>query len=494
MIKRFIQTRRARLIFGLLAIVIGFGATAFYVSRKGLSYREVIVVLAALIGAVIVFGRERGIRFGFVLWVLTLALGYRTISWTPELAIHPAEALLWLLMICISVQRQLVSSTRLMFPVWLWLLIPFWLLAWWPLISGGMPWDRMLNEFRNFLLLIPLMIVASVVLQRERYWRYLLLAFFFASSWIALMGILEYWFPQVTSLVPSFVRNATPALTQEGFMRANFSFWGGPPATFICVLALPSAIVLVTWWRQRLHRAAIVGASVLQILAVYIGGYRSIWLVLVIQVMTACLLRLRKQGAVVALMCVITVFGGYELIPRTSERVMSGIAVLSGQPNRADSSGRARQGRALGALSSALESPYGSGWSSAGWAHSDFLQVAVNLGLVAGLIFIGGYLHTMLRLARRVLPNLRMGEHRDLGLSLMLSMIAAGGILAMEGVTVLPQLVLPVWFIWVLTEVWLRQTAGLREFNDAVGTSYPYRLAPVRLPPARVARSQVLRQ
>jgi len=37
----------------------------------------------------------------------------------------------------------------------------------------------MLNEFRDFLVLVPLMIVASVVLKRERYWRYLLLAFFF---------------------------------------------------------------------------------------------------------------------------------------------------------------------------------------------------------------------------------------------------------------------------------------------------------------------------
>src|SRR5207302_7061004 len=129
-------------------------------------------------------------------------LGYRTISVTPELAIHPAELLLWLLLVCILAQRRLVSNARLVFPVWLWMFIPFWLLAWWPMISGGAPWDRMLNEFRNFLLLIPLTIVATVVLQRERYWRYLLLAFFVASSCIALMGILEYWFPEVTSFFP----------------------------------------------------------------------------------------------------------------------------------------------------------------------------------------------------------------------------------------------------------------------------------------------------
>ena len=60
------------------------------------------------------------------------------------------------------------------------------------------------------------------------------------------------------------------------------------------------------------------------------------------------------------------------------------------------------------------------------------------------------------------------GEHGDLGFSLLLSFIAVGGLLGMEGVSVLPQLILPVWFIWVLVEVWLRQTADQPEVNEMV--------------------------
>lgn len=455
---------------GIALIVIGAVAVDLYAVGQGLSYRELIVAVAALIGGVVVFGGEKGIRFGFVLWVLTLALGYRAIHYTKDLPIHPAELLLWLLFFCILAQRELVANTKITLPVWIWLLVPFCVLAWWPLIAGDTPWDRMLNEFRAFVLLVPLMIVGAVALQVQRNWRYLLLAFFVASTWIALMGAVEYWFPEVAEFFPAFIKQAKAESTADGFVRATFSFYGGAPATFVCVLALPSAIVLAAWWRNALPRVAIIAASVLQILAIYIGGYRSIWLLVVLQVLTACLLRLRKHGVAVAMLCVMVAFGGYQFIPNTNERVVSGMAALRGMP--IDNSAQNRKLRALGAVDRMVESPLGSGWSTAGWVHSDFLQVGANLGIIAGLIFLGGYLYTLWRLLRRLRLYLRAGEQGDLGFSLLLSFIAAGGLLAMEGVSVLPQLVLPVWFVWMLVEVWLRQTPELPAVNPAVATVY----------------------
>lgn len=457
----------------LIALAIAFG---IYAVERGVGYKEIIIAFSLSVFALIMFGGERGIRVGFVLWVLTLGLGYRTIAVTKDLGIHPSEVLLWLLLACICVQRRLVASARLTFPVWLWMFMPFWVLAWWPLIGGGMPWDRMLNEFRNFVLIIPLMIVASVVLHRPRYWRYLVLSFFFVSSCIALMGILEYWFPEVIKLFPEFVGKAAKrSITEEGFVRAQFAFWGSAAATFVCVLALPFGIIMVRWWPAWWQRTLIAFGSILSLLAIYIGGYRSIWLVLLTQALTASLLRLRKQAAIVAALCIVISLGGYELIPRTAERAISGIAALEGQPT--DTSATGRKLRALGALDSTIKSPFGSGWSSAGWTHSDFLQVAANMGVIAGLIFLGGCIFTFVRLARRVLPRLRAREQGDMGLSLLLSFIAVIGILAMEGVSVLPQLVLPVWLVWVLVEVWLRQTVTQQELNNAIGPSYPYQFA-----------------
>ncbi len=460
-------------LIGTLVIVLGVIGVLFYADRQGLSYKELIVSLGALIVAVIIFGGERGIRFGLVLWVLTLALGYRTIEWTQNLRIHPSEILIWLLFASICAQRQLRSSTRFTLPWWLWMLIPFWALAWWPLIAGDAHWDKMLNEFRDFLLLVPLIIVSSVVLERQSYWRYLLLAFFVATSWISLMGVVEYWFPGVEKLFPAFIHAAKPEVTADGFMRAQFSFWGGSQATFLCVLALPGAIFLVTFWRGWLPRVAIMAGAVLQILAIYIGGYRSIWLVLLIQVVAAFILRVKRYGVGIALLVMVVAVGGYQFIPNTNERVSTGIAALQGAP--VDHSAQQRKDRALEAVNEAIEAPFGGGWSSAGWVHSDFLQVAANLGIIAGLMFFGGYLYTLLRLVRRMPTGLGATAQGDLGLSLLLSFVGVGSLLAMQGVEVLPQMILPVWFVWSIVEIWLRKTSSATElsYSYAPANLYP---------------------
>src|SRR6185295_6306695 len=137
MIGSFSGLKRRRRAFFAIALIVAFAVVVdLYAVGKGISYREIIVGLGALVAGIIVFGGERGIRFGFVLWVLTLALGYRSLYYTKDLPIHPAELVLWLLFLCILTQRELVRMTRLTFPLWIWLLVPFCVLAWWPLIAG----------------------------------------------------------------------------------------------------------------------------------------------------------------------------------------------------------------------------------------------------------------------------------------------------------------------------------------------------------------------
>jgi hypothetical protein len=483
-IKRLVRFRPGQVVLRRKALIVFSAvALAFYFAQRGVSYWEMILAFGALIIGVIVFNGEWGIQFGFVLWVLTLALGYRTFHWTSELVIHPSEILLWILLGSICVHRYLFSTTRLTLPLWIWLMIPFWMLAWWPLISGGARWDRMLNEFRNFLLLIPLMIVTTVVLQQRHNWRRLLLAFFAASTWIAVMGILEFWFSGVRNLFSSFMTIPT-AGTIEGFERAMFSFWGGPMATFVCALALPVAIVAVRWWRARWQRALIAGSSIAQGIAIYIGGYRSIWLFVVIELLLACLLCLKRQRVIAAAVCLVITLGGYQFIPQAgSRRALSGIEAMRGHPT--DSSSKDRINRAQGALDQMISAPLGNGWSAAGWVHSDFIQVGANLGLLGGLIFLGGYLYTLGRMLRRVVIEPRTGGEGDLGVTLLLAFVSAGGILATQGVEVLPQLVLPVWFVWVLVEVWLAQPVTARAYAKAStnfqnrGESNPWSLVPM---------------
>src|SRR5207237_10898192 len=142
-----------------------------------------------------------------------------------------------------------------------------------------------------------------------------------------------------------------------------------------------------------------------------------------------------QHGLLVAALCLAVGLGGYQFIPKTDERVISGIAALKGNP--IDHSALDRKERALEAISDAITVPFGGGWASAGWVHSDFLQVAANLGLAAGFIFLGGYLYTLVRMVRRMRTWLRTSPQGDLGLSLLLSFVGVGGLFAMHGLQVL---------------------------------------------------------
>lgn len=438
-----------------------------YAIRQGIYYREVLIAGVALTTAVIVLGRELGIQVGFVLWALSMAVGYRTFELSKDLRIHPAEVLLWLLFAGMFAHRHLISDAKLSLPLWVWLMLPFWMLGWWPVVGGDANWAAMFTEFRCFLILIPMLLVAQIVLKEKRNWRYLLLAFFAASTWIALVGALEYWVPSATKMFPAFIQNAKPQTTADGFVRAQFSFWGHPNATFLCVLSYPFSGVLLRYWRSLALRLAIVVATIMQLVAIYIGGYRSLWVMVVVQVTAACFFGLRKRGFAVAALCIVVAGVGYQFIPKTDERVITTIAALRLDP--VDHSALVRKERALGAVEDVFQNPFGGGWNSAGWVHSDFLQVAANLGIIAGLIFVAGYLYTFSRLAIAVRSVIQYGrsENGELGFSLMLSFIAVGGLLTTQGVQVLPQLMLPVWFVWALIEVWLRQRAAAPEFSYA---------------------------
>src|SRR4026208_282402 len=98
MIERVNGLDPKKLLFALVGLALGGAALTMYFDRQGFSYKEIIVGLGALVLGMIVFGGERGIQFGLLLWVMTLALGYRTIEITPDLRLHPSEILIWILL------------------------------------------------------------------------------------------------------------------------------------------------------------------------------------------------------------------------------------------------------------------------------------------------------------------------------------------------------------------------------------------------------------
>jgi O-antigen ligase len=112
---------------------------------------------------------------------------------------------------------------------------------------------------------------------------------------------------------------------------------------------------------------------------------------------------------------------------QAKDRLTSLEKILEGHAE--DSSGVKRQDRIQDALHSTVSNPFGGGWASAGWVHSDFLQISANLGLAPGLLLLMGYLSTLVRVAVRLWFLPRNGELTALGLSVFLSLIVVGQML-----------------------------------------------------------------
>ena len=432
-----------------------------YVVEYGISYQAVIVTSVALSGLLVFAAGDRGLKWGLIFLVVSFGLGYRTMKVTPSLPVHPSEFVLWGLLALPILQptKWRPFRTKIWLPYWLILFIPFWIWGWLRGLSVGIHWDEMFNELRNFLLLIPLFIVTETVLSNRTNWRHVLLTFFCIGTWIAGMGVLEYVFPEIKIVFSAFITAPEAYESPEGFARAIFSFWGTPAATFILVLSAPIASVMWYWWTTPWQRGLIFLALAVQVCGIYIGGYRSMWMVFAVELLVFALLCRKTVVAAVSLL--FPILGGWLLPAAAHERALSGISLVTGNPQHTDTSGIKRWGRVTAAFADTLNQPMGHGWAASGWVHNDFIQVGANLGLLAGLLFAGAFLFTLWRIFRRVLvPS--VPEDLQLGLALLVSFIGAGAVLGLEGVEVVTQLVLPVWFIWVLVEVWLRQKPKAR--------------------------------
>ena len=436
----------------VIALGIAFAVVEILIIEYGISYREVIITLMVLAALAAFAAGKRGLQLGFVFLVLTFAVGFRTMDVTPDLRIHPSELVLWGLLALPVVQRNKVI---VWLPLWLILFIPFWLWGWWPFITGEFKWEPMFSEFKNFIILIPLFFIAGSVLMEKSSWGVVLPAFYVVGAWIAAMGTLEYVYPGVKTLFPEFVTLALPIETGEGFQRARFSFWGSTDAVYLCVLALPIAGVVSEWWSTSWKRAVNVLIVAVMLCGVYISGHRNAWLMVALQFLAFAVV---KKHYLLGIVVLFVFFSLYQFAPDSAKaRFYSGTELITGQPVSTDSSGKKRWDRVTASLDNTLTHPLGRGWTAAGWVHNDFLQVAENLGILAGALFFGAYVFTLGRLWRQVRTAPLLREQRMLGITLLLSFACAGIILATDANLELPQLILPIWFVWVMVEIWTRQ-------------------------------------
>ena len=144
----------------------------------------------------------------------------------------------------------------------------------------------------------------------------------------------------------------------------------------------------------------------------------------------------------------------YTLLPAEfQDRTATLVLALEGQP--VDTSAAKRIDFAANAIQLIKDRPLGVGWAGSGWPHNDFLQLAANLGIVAGMVFAVVILARLWQTWQKLYQLPRSAHVIAIGDTVFLMLLVGTGLLASQGVQVLPQLALPVWFAIAGAEAWL---------------------------------------
>jgi hypothetical protein len=437
---------RSFMILTLLGVAFLMGR-AVATAGAGLDFRAALVGAIAFVIVVALIVGRRAWGVIFYLWIFTFALGYRTFHITSNLSIHPAELIIWFLFFGVAalnlIQHRWVSPPL---PFVAWGFAAFWVIGVGRALQRDIAPDVIAAELLPVLEVVPVFLIVQVLVTSKNSFRSIGACLTAVCFYISLLGNLEFFFPSVVAPFRGFFAESVTGLTDEGFLRASFSFWGSAVVVQLLVLFLPLLFVQWFWWRRFEQRLFLLVTLFLTLVAIYIAGYRSVWLLVIFEIAFYALMRFSILGGMV------TLAGGIgtslvlpgEAVTRLSNLLQFG--ALS------DSSAFNRALRIEDAQKLFFSEPLlGNGWGSSGWVHSDWLQIAANLGGIALLLVLLWYGSVTLRLWRAYRTAAEPWV-REVSISLLTFMVGFAVILATQAVIVLPQLIIPMWLLFALSD------------------------------------------
>jgi|GEM_PF-4607717 len=425
------------------AIALWLGMT---IARSGYGVREIAILVLGIIGLVLVLlPSERILRIGFYFWLLTFGFGWRTLYLTPSLNIHPIEVLgytLVFLVILNSVLHRTPLDVRL--PKLVLLLVGIAFVEVLTGISRGTPLDNVLQEFKNFIILIPIYYLVQWFIRDRKDFERIANLLVIVGTYIALLGFLDFFLPGLSRSVandptvnPVFLAESYAGNT---FARVGFIFFGNFTAGFVIFSFFGLTVHHMFRALGKENRLAVLfGAlAAIQLFGMYLTGFRGLWYAVVGFVVAYGLVR--SRGLILLALGLFAI----PFLPENFIRRFISLFVTS----EADSSQLGRIERAQGALDAFYQSPiFGVGLSGSGYVHSDLIQIAANLGVFA-ILTLAAWWGDLLLKAWRL--QRRLDWNGDYAAALFATLVGNMIVLAGEGTLAFIQLIAPIWLMCVL--------------------------------------------
>jgi len=407
-----------------------------------------IIVMAVVAGLIVLTSTEKALLWGYYLCIVAFGLGYRAVwlnpqvSFTvPQVGFTVPEVMIWVLFIMLLVGRIVYRQPipRLV-PIPIVLLLSLGGLGVITAAIHGRSWETIASEFKLLLVLMPILYATAELVTDPERWVQCLWLLVITSFYIASLGLIEYFAPSLIAPLQGFFEQEHIEYSAQSFARAEFSFVVAAFASTLLTLAALPALNLAIKARTRGRKAFAFACFVLCNLGIYISGYRGMWLALATALLAYALLSWRRGWLLLGPYAVLLNF-----LP---EEAYHHIYAVFDPIQYYDHSILGRQERLRFALELIRRSPlWGRGWGGCGSSHSDFAQIAANLGIPALLVFLWWYFGLM-----RKLYGLARGSGPWSEYARGLLATLAGGLILLgtEGITVAGPLIIPFWFIMAL--------------------------------------------
>ena len=347
-----------------------------------------IVIGFTLVGLRNILFKKNGIEASLQWIILGFILGYRTIEPLPGLKLHPIEIFIYASIIRINITGAIKYRKM---PVSVLVLGVFFIIYF--IIDLLTIYNSVvLQEFKNAFLLVLVFFIANHILFSNAYLISLCNYYLMTTSIISVLGIIEYIFPLFMSSIFGYQMNYNSIPVNIFFQRLAFLYWGSHLAANLIAPVFPILLILKAEKNQTVRNNYLLTFFILiNLIAIYLSGNRISWLI--ITIMFISIIIHYKSNRIPHLKTYLTIvtiiFVAYIYSQPVEGRYISTFKALTGQiDTRYDSSGSVRLARAKRAINSISNNPFGTGWSSQGWVHSDVLQISATIGAIPGFIFL----------------------------------------------------------------------------------------------------------
>ena len=338
--------------------------------------------------------------------IVALILGWRGVNLINEFKIYPSEALIILGSIAVLVKPNIhrTQNNKILIPISAWILLFTSCMGIITALANYHAIDYVFLDAKSFLIFLPTLVIIGYWVNTEEEVTHFVNIFVVTGTIIASMGLLEYFFPSLSDLLPIIF--SADEYTRVNFNTgmfielASFRFWGTPVVSVLLVPILGLCTVPLAKSKSKL---AWFFCELIILLGIIVSGYRSAWIGAGVVLVGKLFFGNRKTA-------LLLLFGLFlAIIFVAPEAYLARAESLFAVGESVDATFIRRSSALFYTINIILKYPLsGTGWFSL-TPFNDWVYIGLSQGIIALAFFIGWFLNLLWKLLQKLL-NGRYGQ------------------------------------------------------------------------------------